>query len=173
MTGQQLYQRIHTDFRREEPIFLKALLGHSSKNLDTSTFSHRKIVKGYASLLYRIGFSRQEDSIKIWRTWAKRSRKKYKQKIRVLLARVAIGSTKPFLYFKNHHDRFFVIDLKAAPNSLEFYQTATGSVLSYDTVPSEFLTKIINLEDGSERFGKEENEEEESSPTKKGRRDLG
>ena len=66
-----------------------------------------------------------------------------------------------------------MIDLKAAPNSLEFFQTANGSVLSYDTVPSEFLTKIINLEDGSERFGKEENEEEEWSPTKKGRRDQG
>ena len=47
MTGQQLYQRIHTNFRREEPIFLRALLGHSGKNLDTSTFSHRKIVKAH------------------------------------------------------------------------------------------------------------------------------
>ena len=57
---------------------------------------------------------------------------------------------------KNHHDRLFVIDLDATQYSLEFYQTANGSVLSCDTVPSEFLKKIINVKDGSERFGKEE-----------------
>ena len=50
-----------------------------------------------------------------------------------------------YLHMKSHHDRLFVIDLEAAQNSLEFFQTANGSVFCYDTVPLEFLTKIINL----------------------------
>ena len=40
---------------------------------------------------------------------------------------------KPNLHLKNHHDRLFMIDLEAAQNSLEFYQTANGSVKCYDT----------------------------------------
>ena len=62
---------------------------------------------------------------------------------------------KPYIHRKNRHDRLFVIDLEAAQNSLEFNQTANESVLCYDTVPSEFLTKIINLKEGSQRLGKD------------------
>ena len=51
---------------------------------------------------------------------------------------------KPYLNLKNHHDRLFVTDLEAAQNSVEFYQRANGSVLCHDTVPSEFLKKIIH-----------------------------
>ena len=43
----------------------------------------------------------------------------------------------------------------------------------HDTVSSEFLTKIINLKDGSERFGEEEYKEEQQSPKKKSRCDHG
>ena len=68
---------------------------------------------------------------------------------------------------KNHHDRLFVLDLDATKNSLELHQTANGSVLCYDALPSEFLEKVISLRDGSERFGKEEYKGEESSPRKK------
>ena len=62
---------------------------------------------------------------------------------------------KPYLHMKNHHHRLVVIDLEAAQNSLEVYQSANGSVLCYDAVPSEFFKKIINLKDESERCGKE------------------
>ena len=51
----------------------------------------------------------------------------------------------PYLHMKSHHDRLFVTDLEAAQDSLEFFQTANGSVFCYDTVPLEFLTKIINF----------------------------
>ena len=64
---------------------------------------------------------------------------------------------------KNHLDRLFVIDLESAQNSLEFYQTANGSVLCYGTVPFEFLTEIINLKDGSERCREEQYKEKELS----------
>ena len=67
-----------------------------------------------------------------------------RQKNRVTLFRVAIGSL---------HYRLFVIELEAAQNSLELYQTASGSVLCCYTVPSEFLTEIINIKDGSEGSG--------------------
>ena len=65
----------------------------------------------------------------------------------------------------------FVIDVEALQQSLEFYQTANGSVLCYDTVPSEFLTKIINIKDAAERFVKAQSKERDASPTKKSRRD--
>ena len=54
----------------------------------------------------------------------------------------------PCIHMKNHHDRLFVIDLDAAQNSLEFRQTANGSVSCNNTVPAEFLTKIINIKNG-------------------------
>ena len=76
---------------------------------------------------------------------------------------------KPYFHLNKHHDRLFAIDLAAAQNSLEFCQTANGSVLRCDTVPSELLTMIINLKDGSERSRKEENKEEQPSPKKKSR----
>ena len=84
-----------------------------------------------------------------------------RQKRSVLLTRLAIGSDpsnpkyKPKLHLQNQDDRLFVIDLEAAQNSLEFTQTANGSVVCFDTVPSEFHTKIINLKDEPERFGKD------------------
>ena len=52
-----------------------------------------------------------------------------------------------------------------------FTNTAIGSVLCYDTVPAEFLTKIINFKDGAERFEKAQSKERAASPTKKSRRD--
>ena len=66
-----------------------------------------------------------------------------------------------------------VIDLEAAQNSLEFYQTANGSALCFDTIPSELFSMIINLKNGSEKFGKEEYKEEQPSPKKKSRYDHG
>ena len=72
---------------------------------------------------------------------------------------------------RNHHDRLFVIHLEAAQSSLEFFLTANGSVWCYDTVLAEFPTKIINIQDGSDWFEKEESKERESSPTKRSRRD--
>ena len=77
------------------------------------------------------------------------------------------------VHMKIHHDRLFVIDVEAAQNSLEVHQAANGSTLCYGTVLAEFLTKIINMKDGSKRFVRGEFEEEESSPTKRIRRDRG
>ena len=76
---------------------------------------------------------------------------------------------KPYQHMKQHRDRLFVMDLEAVQNSMVFYQTANGSVMCYDTVPSEFHTQIINLKDGSESFGKEEYEDWQPSHQKKSR----
>ena len=48
---------------------------------------------------------------------------------------------KPYLHMKNHHDRLNMIDLEVAQISQDFDQTANGSVLCFDTIPSEFLKK--------------------------------
>ena len=49
------------------------------------------------------------------------------------------------VHMKIHPYRLFVIDVEAAQNSLEVHQAANGSVLCYDTVLAEFLTKTINM----------------------------
>ena len=68
---------------------------------------------------------------------------------------------KPYFHLKSYHDRLLVIELEAGQDSLFLYQRANGSVLCYGTVPSEVLIKIINMEDRSDRFRKEEIKEEE------------
>ena len=78
---------------------------------------------------------------------------------------------KPHGHREAHHDSMFVTDLHSAFDSLGFRQTANGSVLCYDTVPTEFLYKIINLRSGSEKFAKPRTEKE-TSPTNKSKRDL-
>ena len=70
---------------------------------------------------------------------------------------------------KKHHDRLFVIDLDSAQKTIEFYKTVTGSVSCYDTLPAEFLTKIINIKDGTERFVKAQIKLREALSTKKSR----
>ena len=42
MTGQVLYQKVHNSVCREEPMFIRALQGHTGKNLDVSLFSRKK-----------------------------------------------------------------------------------------------------------------------------------
>ena len=63
MEGQQLYQKIHNSVCPEEPLFTRALQGHSGKNLDMSTLTLEKIEKNYAPFLYHVGLSRNEDAI--------------------------------------------------------------------------------------------------------------
>ena len=72
MTSQKLSWNIDEHVYHDELIFFRAPQDHSGGNLDTSTFSHTQIEKGYAPFLYRIGFSGHEDSINIRRTCAKR-----------------------------------------------------------------------------------------------------
>ena len=55
---------------------------------------------------------------------------------------------------------------------MEFCQTANGSVLCHEAVPSEFLTKTSTSKT-DQKVGKEEFQEEESSPTKESRHDQG
>ena len=63
MTGQKLSWKTHENVYLEEPVFIRARQGHSGNNLDVSTFSHRRIEKGYDPLQYHIGFSRYDDSL--------------------------------------------------------------------------------------------------------------
>ena len=143
-------------------MFIRALQGHPGKNLDISTLSRKKIHKGYTSMLYHIGFSRSEDSITsgglVPGGLGTRKGKRALYFSPVPPVDPCPGPEyKPYIHWKNHHARLIVIDLEASQMSLEFCQTAKGSVLCHDTVPSEFLTKIIILKDGSRRVGIEEN----------------
>ena len=140
--------------------FIRAAQCHSGKNLDKSTYSHKKIEKGDAPFLYHIGFSRNEESMKPeghvpgpGGFGTSRDRKMYFSLVSPLY-RDPDPKHKPLIHLLNQHDLLSVLDLEATQTLLEFYQTADGSVLCYDTVPSECLPKIINIKDGSERIGK-------------------
>ena len=79
-----------------------------------------------------------------------------RQESSVLLTRVALDQNpdpkyKPYFHLKYEHDSMFVIDLESAQNALDFHQTANDSVLCYDTVPAEFTTKIININNNTEK----------------------
>ena len=64
MKGHQSHQKIPNNCRQEEPMFIRALQGHSGNNLEILMLSHSQIEKGYVPFLYDIGFSRYEDPIK-------------------------------------------------------------------------------------------------------------
>ena len=107
-------------------------------------------------------------------TWTFRTKQRHESS--ALLIRVTIGSesrleVQAILPLEEHHEEVFVIDLEAAQNSFDFCQTVNGSVLCYDTVPTEFFNKIINIEDGAECFVQAQLKERETSPTKKSGRD--
>ena len=148
----------------------------NGKNLCTSELCN--VTQARMCTCHRhIGFSWHEDPIKFRRLvpWGFRISKGRKAVYFSVVSPLDPNPDpkyKPYLHMKNHHERLFVMDLEAQ-NSLGFYQTANGTVLCYDTVPSEFTTKIINLKDGSERFRKEEFQEEQVSPKKKSRCDHG
>ena len=166
-------------FRKELGLLFQCsrdLSDHVDNNLDLSTFARKKIETGYAPCLYHVGFSRNEDSIKTERLvpdgfGTSRCRKAVYFSLVSPHDQNPDSKCKPSLHIKDHHDLTFLFYLEAAHNFLEFYNTRNGSVLSYDTVLAEFLTQIINIEDGAERLVKAQSNEREASPTKKSRRD--
>ena len=99
----------------------------------------QKNEKRFASLLYQTGFSVHENSIQSGELVAGGVGTSKRLKRSVLLTRLAIGSDpsnpkyKPKLHLQNQDYRLFVIDLEAAQNSLEFNQTANGSVVCFDS----------------------------------------
>ena len=56
--------KIHDSAYQEEPLFIRALQGHSGNNQENRRFFFKKIEKSYVPFLYHIGFSRNEDSIR-------------------------------------------------------------------------------------------------------------
>ena len=94
MTGPQLFQKIHNNFQREEPMYIRALQNHLRRIRIGSTSSHKKIEKRDThQFCTTLGFREIEDSMKIWRTLVGRIWNQ--QKSSVLLTRVANGSETP------------------------------------------------------------------------------
>ena len=176
MTGQQLFQEIHTNFQPEEPICIRALQGHPGENLDFSTLHTKRLRKG-TWILKTWRFN------EIWWTCDRRIWNKQRQKNSVLLTRVAIGSEpRPKAQaVLPHEEPSWPIFCDWSGSSAEFAEILPEGerecrvlrVSCATTLPSEFLTKIINLKDRSEDFRKEEYREEEPSLKKKGRYDFG
>ena len=76
---------------------------------------------------------------------------KPKAGVSVFLTRLATGpESKPEVQAVLPFEE--LIDLESAQKSFEFYPTAIGGVLRYDTIPAEFFTEIINIKDRTERF---------------------
>ena len=97
-------------------MFIRALRGHSGKNLDISTFSRKRIEKGHEPFLYRVGFPRNEDST-ISGGPVPGGFGKNRDRKAVYFSLVSPDPKhKPYFNLKNHHDLLFVIDLEAAQN---------------------------------------------------------
>ena len=60
MKGKELFGCFHRQRGDEELESIRALQGHSGNNLDTSTLSHTKILKGDATYLYHLEASADE-----------------------------------------------------------------------------------------------------------------
>ena len=91
MNGQQQYQKILDNFRRE-PMFIRVRQGHTGKNLDISTFSHAKIETRIRTISVSYRILKIRRFCKIWRTCDRRFWNKQKQKSSVFLTCVAVGS---------------------------------------------------------------------------------
>ena len=125
MTGRQLHQEIHANVQRDQPMYIKALQGHSGDILDISTFSHTEIETGHASLLYHTVSPRHEGSIRSrrfvpGRFWLSKGRQAVYFSLVSPLDPNSDPKYKPYVHMRNQHDRLFVIDLEAAQNSLDF-----------------------------------------------------
>ena len=107
MTGQQLYQKIHTYFQREEPMYIRALQGHSGENLDISTCSHKKDRARTRIIVVSCWILKTGRVINIWRTCARMIWIEQRQKSSVLLShscrhwiRCPNSKYKPYLYIR-------------------------------------------------------------------------
>ena len=112
------------------------------------------IEKGYAEILYHIWILQQEILI----TAGDFAHPGYGQKNgrkAVYFSVVTPLDQNLDPKYKLYTHAMYVIALEAAQNSLDIYQTANGCGVCYNTVPSEVFKKIINLQDGKERFMKE------------------
>ena len=128
-------KKIIPHFQREEPVYIGARQGHSREpgHVDVS---RRKIEKRYATLLYHIGFSKNEDSLKhggLLPGGFGTSRCRKDSASSLVSSVDPNPDPKHHLHMKNHHDRLCEIDLETAQNSLEFCQTTNGSVLCATT----------------------------------------
>ena len=133
MEGQQVYQKVRNGVCREEPMLISAPQDHSHKNLDLSIFFHQLMEQGYAPFLNHFGSSRYDDSEKKENLCQEvfamsKGRKTVYFSLVSPLDPYPDPKHKPYLHLKNHHGRWFVIDLEEVHNSLEFDQTANGSV---------------------------------------------
>ena len=84
---------------------------------------------------------------------------------------VLLGSSRPLdrnpnqkcVHKRRHHDRLFLVDSESAIDSPDFYQTANGSVLCYDTSSIEFLVRIVHAKNELDRFVRHQKEDGSSS----------
>ena len=144
MTGHNSDSKIHRRCCEEELANIRALQSPSGNDVDISSFSDIKLESRNADHLHHIGRSHHEDSTNA-SEW---------QFIPHLFLRWTRfpKSTSRTSHAKEYHDVTYVIDVKARPESLSFYQTANGCVLSSGAFPAKFPKMIVNLKDGSLRF---------------------
>ena len=175
MTSMQFCQKKLPNIQREEPVYIGARQCHS-REPGYVNVSRRKIEKIFATLLYHIGFSKDEDSLKYGGLLPGGFGTCRCRKESAFFTRIVIRSEPRTEAPPPHEEPSWPIVWDLFGNGAEFARILPDDerqcLVCYDTVPSKFLTQIINLKEGSEKFGKE-NKEEESSTTKRSRRDQG
>ena len=160
MFGRELYSDIHDGNYEEEPQLIRATQCHSVQNFEISTLRHSKFETGYASYLYHVGCSRNEDSIKSGRVVLggfseKKGRNAVYFSLVSPLDKDHHSQVQAVTHVKRHHDLVYVVDLDRTKHSLDVFKPANASVQLYETVPSEFTTEIIMLQGGTSKYSRE------------------
>ena len=161
MTGLKLLSKTHEERFHEEHVVVRAPQGHSGTIWIFQRFL-TKIEKGYALFLHLVGSSRNEIQGNCW--------SEQRQEGSEFLTRFANGSESwPVQAAIMTYCLWLIWKRRKIFSILQ--QRANRSVFCYDTVPAEFLTRIINFKNGTEKFVRAQTKERESLPTKKNSRD--
>ena len=128
MAGKKLYSDTHDDCFGEESAHTTATQGHSNPHPDITTSSTRSQRKAMHNVLFDLGNSSNEDSIKSGRILSKGFDEETKR-TGMLLAHSSSPKYKAYISLKRHHDRIHVIDLPAAQELIVFFEAAHDTVL--------------------------------------------
>ena len=142
MTGQELFKDVirENTFPSELYRVFRATLWIFQR------FLQEMIEQGHAPILYHIGFSRNDDSIKSRGLVSSAIGESKGRKVVYFSHCFATPDPKckPYFHMKNHDDLLFVINLFLSKKSERQHLTLRHS-------SAEVLVKIVNIKDGTER----------------------
>ena len=162
--NKQIFQYC-TDPSGKEILYLRALQGHSGRNLiDPSLQDNVVIPSGFFKFFYHIGCAISLHSITksglipggqilskrqtVFFTSAGPMDKEHKDPHELHLTKPRLASYKQKVW-KKHQNTIFWVDIKLAhKKGFKIYQTRSNSIILYDTLPAYCIPKAIMMRSG-------------------------